>query len=130
MRSAFELGAEAFVTKHKRLPALVIDGAEFLMESETEKKNDVQFVDELVDLAKARTAGFPSPLTGSVLRLGGNRALFPLHFVCMLIFVASRQTWVDEGVARVVFISSPGNFMTRMRGSLSCCIHTSMSSSS
>ena len=35
----------SFVAKHKRLPALVIDGAEFLM-------NDVHFVDELVDLAK------------------------------------------------------------------------------
>lgn len=35
----------SFVAKHERLPALVIDGAEFLM-------NDVHFVDELVDLAK------------------------------------------------------------------------------
>ena len=42
---AFKLGAMAFAAKHKRLPALVIDGAEFLMK-------DVQFVDELVDLAK------------------------------------------------------------------------------
>ena len=91
MRSAFELGAEAFVTKHKRLPALVIDGAEFLMESETEKKNDVQFVDELVDLAKARTAGFPSPLTGSVLRLGCNRPFFPLRLHAKILLLHGRR---------------------------------------
>ena len=42
---AFKLGATAFVARHKHLPALVIDGAEFLM-------NDQIFVDELVDLAK------------------------------------------------------------------------------
>ena len=45
VREAFKQGAMSFVAKHKRLPALVIDGAEFLM-------NDVHFVDELVDLAK------------------------------------------------------------------------------
>ena len=29
------------------------------------------------------------------------------------------QTWADSpGVARVVFVSSPGNFVTRMRGAL------------
>ena len=54
---AFEVGAKEFKAKRKRLPALVIDGAEFLMESpDPNKPKDVQFVEVLVDLAKARTS--------------------------------------------------------------------------
>ena len=121
MRDAFESGAKAYKRKFSRPPILVIDGADFLMGDDTE------LVKKLVTRAKALAR--PPLARASACRarmLPAPPCVLGCHFGCLTsepyrahTCAPRSQTWADQGVARVVFVSSPGRFMEFMRGAAS-----------